>query len=506
MSDLRIKTARGSIWIAGLQIGIRPLILVFDVILLRLLLPEDYGLFALAAILISTANLFTNLGMSQVVIQTRQDINKVATYSFFIVMIGSIAATALIIIFAQPFAKFLGGTEDLIPVLRSMAIYIVIEGLLLIPDAILRRNLQFKQVALSQTTGEISRGLIAIPLAMMGFGVWSLVFGMLLAKTIETTMYWYFRRPWIWLRPQPIERGIVTQMVRFGIPVTLSGFLSFFQGSVDTWYVGRQLNQTAVGYYNRAFSFTARINNMVTTALFGQVLFPSYSVMQDDRPRLARAYLKSVNLVYLMVVPISLGMAVTAPILVKVLIGEKWLPMVPVWQIFSLYGLTQPISANASPIFLALGKPRNNVMASFVLLAVLLPSLVLLTARLGMVGAALAVSLAHFVGMLFNVWLVELELKGTAARTFVQSLPFLLAGGLMSLAILMLQETIFSLAGGQNIISLITIIVLGALVYISVILLLRRELLVEVLELFIKAVGIDRRWPKLVPRSMRIEK
>jgi O-antigen/teichoic acid export membrane protein len=505
LSELKLKTARGSIWMTAVQLGMRPFAMAIDIILLRLLVPEDYGLIALAMILVSTANLFTDLGMRQVVIQTRQDINKVAYYAFLIVMVASVVATVVVYLMAVPFARILGGNENLVPVLQVMAIYITIDGLLLIPDGLLRRELKFKQVALAQIPGELGKSLLAVPLALMGFGVWSLVFGMLLSKAIQTTQYWIYQRPWIWLKPQPWDRQVLSSMVRFGVPTTLSGFMTFFQNSIDTWYVGRQLGQVAVGYYSRAFSLTTRINRMVTGALFGQVLFSSYSVMQEERSRLARAYLKSTNMVYLMMTPVSLGMAVTAPLLVQVLIGERWMPMVPVWQFFSLYGLTQPISANSSPVFMAVGKPKNNVVASLVLLSVMLPLLLILTPAYGIVGAAIAVSLAHLVAMLFNIWQVEQILDGTAKKTLLQSLPFIVAGGLMVLGILLLQGTIITLAGGENIISLTLVIVLGALIYLGVILLLRREMVLEIYSLAIQAFGLGRRWPRLVPRSARVK-
>jgi lipopolysaccharide exporter len=210
-------------------------------------------------------------------------------------------------------------------------------------------------------------------------------------------------------------------------------------------------------------------------------------------------------MVYLMMTPVSLGMAVTAPLLVQVLIGEKWMPMVPVWQFFSLYGLTQPISANSSPVFLAVGKPKNNVIASFVLLSIMIPLLLILTPAYGIVGAAIAVSLAHLVAMFFNVWQVEQILEGTAKATLLQSLPFMVAGGLMVLGVLLLQDMIINLAGGENIISLILVVVLGALIYLGVVLLLRRDLLMEIYGLTIQSLGLGRRWPRLVPRSARVK-
>jgi O-antigen/teichoic acid export membrane protein len=245
---------------------------------------------------------------------------------------------------------------------------------------------------------------------------------------------------------------------------------------------------------------------MMSNAIFGQVLFPSYARMQDDKARLTRAYLKSTKMVFLVTVPISLGLLVTAPLLVEVALGAKWLPMVPVWQVFCVYGLTRPVSTNASPLFLAVGKPRNNVIAGLLLIGVMIPLVVLLIEPYGIVGAAVGVSLAHIIAMLFNVYQAERILPGSGIRTILDWMPFLAAGGVMSLGIVLLQDSIMAVLGGANIISLVVVILLGALIYIAMVILLQRELVMELYELTIRALGIDRRWPRLLPEHLRTNK
>ena len=89
-------------------VGLRPLSLVIDVLLLRLLNPEDFGLIALAMILFNTANLFTDFGMRQAIVQSKEDLKKVTHYAFVMVMVGSILINALIIVLAEPLAQLVG--------------------------------------------------------------------------------------------------------------------------------------------------------------------------------------------------------------------------------------------------------------------------------------------------------------------------------------------------------------------------------------------------------------
>ncbi len=506
MSNLKVRTARGSMFMAGLSLGMRPISMLLAIILLRLLNPPDFGLIAMSMILLNTANLFTDLGMRPAIVQTKYDIHKVAHYAFVLVMLTSMAVTGIVMLLAAPLANFLGGGADLVPVLRTMALVVTADGLWIVPEALLRRDLRFKQLGLAQIPSELASTIIAIIFAVLGFGVWSLVIGNIAAEVIRAILTWGFYRPWIWLKPRKWESEIVRSLLNFGVPTMGSGVLRYFQTQIDTLIVGRSFGATPVGYYGKAYDLTTRLSDMLTSSIFGNVLFPSYAKLQDDKPRLARAYLKSTNMVLLMIVPMSVGLAIVAPILVPVLLGAKWLPMIPLWQIFALYGITRPISTNASPIFLAVGQPRRNISASLVLLAIMIPLIFLMMGPWGITGVALAVSLAHTVTMLFNVFQVNQILPGTGRKTFVQSLPFLASGGVMALGVYLLSGPITAAFGGTNVLSLVAIIIVGALIYIAVTLLLQRPLVMELYELLVKALGIDRRWPRLVPQRLRTSK
>ena len=498
-----MKTARGSMITAAVTLGIRPITMIFDIILLRILNPTDFGLLAMTMILFNTTNLFTDMGMRQAIVQSRHDLKKVAQYAFIIVMTGSILVNVLVIFLAAPLAGFIGGGEEVVPIIIGLSFIITIDGMWVVPEAIMRRDLRFKQLALSQFISDLIGSITAIVFAFMGYGVWSLVIGSLTGKGLRGLMLWFFARPWFWLRPSGWDREVAESLVRFGVPTMGSGLLKYFASQWDTWFVGRTLGITAVSFYSRSFDLTTRVSDILSNALFGQVLFPSYAKLQDDKPRLSRVYLKSTSLVLLLMIPVSLGLLVTAPLFIPVLLGEQWSPMIPVWQLFCIYGLTRPISTNSSPLFLAVGKPRNNVAASLVVIVLMVPLVILLSRPYGIVGAAIGVTIAYPLAMFFNVYQVERILPGTAPKTLRQALPFLLAGGLMCAAILSAQDLVVRLAGGENALSLIVLIILGALVYLAVVCLVQWPLVVEIYELVITALRLDRRWPRLAPHRPR---
>lgn len=488
---------------AAISFGMRPIGMILTIILARILVPEDFGQVGMAMVLLGLANVVTSVGMDPVVVQTSDDINKVAHYAFVIVMVVSLIGTAIIVVFADPFARLLGGGEQLASVLRWMAVYVTLGGLLLVPQSILQRNLKFKEVGLSQIPAELTTTGGAILLALMGYGVWSLVIGHLVGQLLRVILVWVYNKSWIWLRPQRWDRDILGNMVRFGLTNGVGTTLKIFQNQVDTWFVGRTLGAAQVGLYGRAYGLTTQMSKLLASSIFGSVLFPSYARIKDDIPRLTRGYLKSLNMVFLMIVPVSIGLAIVAPLFVPVMLGQRWMGMIPAWQILSLYGLTQPISYNSSPIFLAVGQPKRNMSASIVLLCIMIPLLILLTEPFGIAGAATALSVASLIAMLFNVYQVEQILPGTARKTFAQSLPFFVCGGLMGLGLLLVQDSIVAITRGPNLMSLLLVIGLGAVLYFFLILLIQRSFVMELYELVIIALKLDTRWPRLLPKHLR---
>lgn len=481
----------------------RPITMVFSIFLLRLLDPEDFGTVALAMIIFNTANLFTDLGMRPAVVQSKDNIDQVAYIAFLVVNITSLLFYAGVFIFAEPIAVLLGGDASLVPIMRLLGLIVVIDAWWIIPEALLKRDLMFKRLAVTQVPGEIASGVVAIILAFLGYGVYALVYGALVSELVRAVIVWYLLPTYSWLKPKRIDWEIAGHLLRFGAPAMGSGIARYFSQHWDDWVVGRQLGTAALGFYSKAYDMTSRITFMFSNVLFGNVLMPSYAKVQDDPKRLERGYLKSTSLVLLTMVPMSLGLLVLAHTIVLVLFGEKWLPMVVSWQIFSLYALTRPISANSSPLFMAVGKPGYNLQAVVVILVVMVPLLFLLIGPYGIAGVAVAVSVAHLVSMLYNVFQVNRILPGTAVKTLRVNLPFLFAGGIMAVAVQLSKGPVFSIAGGENWISLTILVAIGALVYLSLVFLLQRALIVEILTLVVAALDLERRAPRLVPQRLR---
>jgi PST family polysaccharide transporter len=486
----KLQAVRGSILTGGVTFLVRPLNIVVTIILARLLTPEDFGLVALAMLLVASSNLFAGLGMGPAVIHTQGDRDKAAFQAFLVTLLSSTLLFLLVFVNAPWLAQFLGDAA-VTPILRWLSFMIILMGINVVPNALLAKDLRFERIASATLISEILYLGLALALAFSGLGVWSLIYARIASTLLLVAMTWYFVSGWAWLRPQPWDRTLMSEMLRFGLHNTASGLVSYLHTYWDDWLVGRRFGAASLGFYNKAYELSNRTLTMFSGVIIS-VFFPYYVKLKGDKAALSRTYLKSFRVLLLIMAPIALGILVTSSELVTVLFGAKWLPMIPLLQIYSIMVLTRPISTNTSPLFMAMGRPDFNTRAGLLLLAIMV-SLALLLLPMGTAGVAVAVVVAHIVGMIYNVYQVQTLLPGTARQTALASWPSLLSAVVMAGAVLAVKPLATAWTGGPNTFAgLLILIVVGVVSYGVMLVLTQRTLLREVMELGLSAFGYKR--------------
>lgn len=490
MSGLRTRAAKGTILMTAVQFSARPIRMVALIFLARLLDPQDFGLVALAMILVGATDLFSGLGMGSALIHTRLDPRKVAAYAFLVTLIFS-AFLFLVLNTQAPFFADLLGDPEVAPVLRWLSGLILLNGVYLIPEALLSKELLFRQVSTARIISVLVYNGVAVLLAFLGFGLWSLVYAELARALSRLVAVCVASPSWDWLIPRSWDWKALKGLLRYGIQSTGGGFLSYFNTNWDDWLVGRLIGSTALGFYSKAYDISNRGIVNLNIAV-NSVFFPSYAKIQDDKERLSRIYLKHLGVVALVMTPLSMGLFVVAAELVPIIFGEKWIPMVLSLQIFAFMALIRPLAASTSPVFMAVGRPDLNLRVSLVLLAAMAPLLFLLLGK-GIAGVAVAVTVSYTVAFLYSVHKVQEILPGTAPRMMHVILPPFFASGVMVLGVQFSKPMLSQLAGGQhNLATLGGMIVIGVLLYGSIAFLIQRALIMETISL-VMSVFKDRK-------------
>lgn len=478
----------------GLTFALRPINLIGTIILARLLSPDDFGAVALVMVLLGTTALFSGLGMGSAVVQSQHDRSKIAFQGFVVTVITSTTLFLLVISNTQFLADLMGDPE-IAPIIAWLAFLIPINAWPLVPNALMQKELLYGRIARVNLIGQIAYVVFAPLFAFLGYGVWSLVYAQLLKALLSTVLSWILSPGWEWIKPKKWDQEIFRELFAYGIRATGGGLVSYFSTHWDDWLVGSRLGTAALGFYSKAFEFTNRMVIQLSSSVVGNVFFSSYAKMQEDLARLKRAYLKSVSLVSLIMFPISFGILATGPILVPVLLGDQWLPMIPTLQVFAIMIVTRPVSANTSALYMAIGKPEYNLRAGIVLTAAMVP-FVLLLIGYDFTGVAIGVVLADFVGLAFNIWQTNRVLPGSARGSLVAMMPTLFVSLLMfGLVFLVRQPVVGQL--GVTIWSLIILVVLGVVVYGAGMLVVQRALVLEILRMVLAVLDKNQRFTRL---------
>lgn len=325
------KVLSGLFWTAGGKGAQAVLQFVVMAILARLMSPLEFGIVGAAMIIVGFSDILTRLGLGPALVQRSELKPAHLGTALFVSLIFSSLTGALIWIFAPTAAGFFN-YEGVETVLRALAWLFPIRGCGVVADSLAQREMRFKWLAsrdaLCLFVGYFGVG---VGLALAGFGVWALVAASLVTASIRTIALLIEYPPKHFL-PQ---RRAFQELVYFGGGFTLARIANYLALQGDNLVVGRMLGLPALGLYGRAYQLMS-----APASLFGQVLddvlFPSMSKMQHEKERLAKAYLRGVSLIALVMLPASVVSIIIAPELVRFLLGAKWMEVVLPFRILTL--------------------------------------------------------------------------------------------------------------------------------------------------------------------------
>jgi lipopolysaccharide exporter len=390
--------AKGALW-QGLAHAVgKSIVLVTTIVLARLLSPQEYGLVAAALVLMAYAEAVADAGVAQALIYFERSREAARAALLVSVVTGTILATAAFL--SAPLIADFFGHPDVAPLARVLAASLLATSLGAVPEALLRRGLLFQRLTVAAVMRAVVSGLLTMGLAFAGYGAWSLAIGTVAGTVAYAMSCWLLLPDTVPLKLWKAQRTHVRATVAYGAPVAGSALLAKLIFDIDYLVVGRLEGAEALGFYTLAF----RLPEFLIISVFfvlSSVLFPLYARARDDRERLRRGYLHSVQIQALYGVTAGVGLAMVAPYLVPVLFGEKWNATVPVLMLLSLYAAVRSLGVGANEVYKAVGRPGLSIWISVIRLVILLPALII-AARWGIVGVAaaqLVVSLFFVVGM-----------------------------------------------------------------------------------------------------------
>ena len=459
--------------------------IVISAILARLLTPSDFGLIAMVLVFSNFVAIFSGFGLQSAIVQ-KKEVSDEALSSIFWINVGLGALLTLALAASAPLVAAFYSQPRLTPIVVFISTTFFITSFSNVPYGLLTKRMNFKALAIIESCAIGISGPIAIFLAFAGYGVWSLAWYTVLSTVFTVVFTWIYAR---WVPHFLLGLQHVKGLLGFGANLTGFTFVNYFAQNMDNLLIGRFLGSAPLGFYNLAYNLlllpTSNISNVV-----GRVMFPALSTIQHDKQLVREAYVRANRYIAAVAFPLMIWVLVTAPQLIRVVYGPKWISVIPLIQIFALAGIEQSIATNVWWIFTSQG--RTDVMFK---LSIFTTVVVVISFLVGLRGGVEGVVIAYTVALyltaypIFAIAFRLIDMKVKYALTPLWSVT--LAALALGIVAFLLQISLEKLGVTQNL-SILTIVTAASLLIYSVILfLLDKELLIGIAKLLGQLRSVD---------------
>lgn len=349
------KVFTGVVWASVQRFGTMIISFVTNIVLARLLTPDDFGTLGMLFLFLAIANTFVDSGFGSALIQ-KKDANQTDFSTVFFINLGLSLVVYAILFFGAPWVAQFYDVNLLSPLLRAQGLVLILNAFCIIQTAILRKKLDFKKLSICNLIGNIVGSVLGILTALKGFGVWSLVIRTLAVGLVTSLLLWIIGK---WKPLLVFSRQSFKGLFGFGGFMLLSSLLSTFANNVQTLIIGKLFHQGTLGHYTQARQLRNIASDSISSVIT-QVLYPDFSNNQNDDKVLASRLNFSVLTISYLTVAIMAICIVAAKPLIMLLYGEKWLECVPYFQLLCIGGCF--VSLQDVNINLVAAKGKSKVL------------------------------------------------------------------------------------------------------------------------------------------------
>jgi O-antigen/teichoic acid export membrane protein len=403
-ADLKNRSVRGGLLTLtsqGVQFVMQS---VATVVLARLLTPADFGLVAMVTAITGLAQGFADLGLSEATIQHPEISHSQVSTLFWINVAIGLTFTSITAALA-PVLVWFYHEPRLKDITFIVSLTFLIGGLRVQHDALLRRQMRFKSLAIRDVASYILAVPVAITMAWRGAGYWAIVALPLTLNLTQMSLSWLMIR---WIPGLPRRDAKVRSLIAFGGSVAASYLIFNVNRSADSILIGWHWGAGPLGLYSRAYNLL-----MLPVRQLGgparSVAVPTFSRVQDDPERLARYYLRTANLIMWITAPIFGFLFVAAVPVIVLTLGDRWRAAAPVFQILAIFALGQLLLESTLWLFVSRGQSQRLLKLLLIISPVIVGSYAI-GLPFGIKGVALSGSLILLV---IFPWILKFSFSGT---------------------------------------------------------------------------------------------
>lgn len=333
--NLKQETAKGVFWSGIEKFASGGVQFLANIILARILTPDDFGLLAVIAVFVQISQTFIDSGFSNALIQ-KKDRSQADYSTVFLFNLAISIGFYLILFFCSPLIAHYFDNDKLTSLTRVIGINLIVGALVSVHKTKLTVELRFKFQSVITLIASLVSAVVAIYMAYHGFGVWSLVILTILNTSIQVILIYVFIK---WKPSLLFSRSSFNRLFSYSSKLLGASMIHLLYRNIYPIVIGKKFTPVQLGYFNRADTYAMYAPSTISQVI-SRVAFPIFSRIQDDNARLRNAYSKYIVGSSLIIFPIMVGLIVLARPLTILVLTEKWLPMVPMLQILCIDWMT----------------------------------------------------------------------------------------------------------------------------------------------------------------------
>lgn len=351
--NLKEKTVSGMMWGAVGKVGTLTINFLSNLVLARLLMPEDFDCIGMLAIFLAVSNIFIQGGLGTALIQKKNPTKLDYSTVFYWNLVFAVVFYVILFAIAPAVARFYG-LPILQPMLRVQSSVLIIQSFAIVQITQLQKRMDFRALAIRNMAAALAGTLIAIPMAFHGYGAWSLVASAILAAIVNVLLLWKMSD---WRPSLEFSFASLKQLFSFGGLMLLSSLAETLYTNLQGLIIGKRFPAGNLGYYMQA----KKLEEVPVTGLssiVNDVTFPAFAKLQDDPDRLLEGMRKSTKALSFVNFPMMILLMIIALPLITLLYGAKWETSAPYFQILCISGLIYTINTLNTNVIKALGKGK----------------------------------------------------------------------------------------------------------------------------------------------------
>jgi teichuronic acid exporter len=446
--DINSRIKRGVVWTSVDFILKSGLQFILQIILARLLVPEDFGLIGMAVVFTAIIKAFVDFGLGAALVQMREkDITEGFLNTAFWSGFGLNIVVYLIVVFIiGPFAAYFYDEPILVYIFPVLSFNIVINSFNMVQLVRLTRKMDFKNIALINVVSNIVALAGAVSLAFLGYGVWSIAIHAPLLALAALPMYLIVNK---WIPKFYWNKLEFKRVFSFGLFTSGTQLTNSITSQADYLIIGKILDKQQLGVYSLAFQMT-NILKASLVAVVSKVMYPVYAKLQDDKEKIRIYYAEIIKFNLLLIGPIMVFLALNAEFIVNILFGEKWIEAIPIIQILAIASFIQVLGSSNTSLIRGMGYPKLEFKIQlYKTIFIYVPSIIIGVVTYGIIGASIGIVinaiLSIFIAMYFMKRLTGFTYKNLFFSTYKTFVMLLISVGIHYLVLIFTSSFILAM-------------------------------------------------------------